>query len=339
MPTMPPPLTARYFDGRQSTAHPVCLSADQQQLTVRGEGVAFACPWAQVVIGEALGDAPRRLELGEYGHCEVAATGLDAWLAAHGQRSAGWLAWAQGHWQGALGALGLVLAVVSALYLWGLPALSAWLAPRLPDRFTTAISQQAMQVLDQHLLQASQLPLARQQAIAARLAPLLQAGDPAYRLLFRHTGQRPNAFALPDGTVVVFDELAALVDDDEQLAAVLLHELGHVAHRHGLRQFIQSSLVGVATGLYFGDVSTLAGSFAAMLGSARYSREFEQEADRFAAQRLLAKGRSPALLAAALQQLQQAEAGTATAPGGGLPALLHSHPAPQARIQALRQPQ
>lgn len=332
-------LDARYFDGRQSTAHSVCLSADQQQLTVRGEGVAFACPWSQVVIGEALGEAPRRLDLGAYGHCEVAAAGLDAWLAAHGQRPAGGLAWAQNHWQGALAALGLVLAVVSVLYVWGLPALSAWLAPRLPDRFATAMSQQTMQLLDQHLLQPSRLPQARQQAIAARLAPLLQAGDPAYRLLFRHTGQRPNAFALPDGTVVVFDELAALIDDDEQLAAVLLHELGHVAHRHGLRQFIQSSLVGVAAGLYFGDVSTLAASFAAMLGSARYSREFEQEADRFAARRLLAKGRSPALLAAALQQLQQAEAATASAPSSGLPALLHSHPAPQTRIQALRQPQ
>lgn len=331
-------LAARYFDGRQSTAHPVWLSADAGQLHVHGEGVSFSCPWATVDIGETLGEAPRRLDLGDYGHCEVAASArLDDWLREHGQGSGGLLCWAQERWLGAVAAVGACVLAVVCCYLWGLPALAGWLAPRLPESVAREMSAQTLQLLDQHLLQASQLPPTRQQTIAARFHALLQAGDPPPRLLFRRAGTVANAFALPDGTIVLFDGLVGQVENEQEIDAVLLHELGHVTYRHGLRQFIQSSLVGVAAGLYFGDLSALAGSFAAMIGSAGYSRDFEREADRFAAQRLRAKGLSPELLATALGKLQQA----ATTPGGRqeppLPAFLHSHPDPQARIAALRQ--
>jgi predicted Zn-dependent protease len=46
-----------------------------------------------------------------------------------------------------------------------------------------------------------------------------------------------NAFALPDGTVVVHTGLLAVLENEAQLATVLGHEISHVTHRHGYRGY------------------------------------------------------------------------------------------------------
>jgi predicted Zn-dependent protease len=46
-----------------------------------------------------------------------------------------------------------------------------------------------------------------------------------------------NAFALPDGTVVVHSGLVAALENEAQLAAVLGHEIAHATHRHGYRGY------------------------------------------------------------------------------------------------------
>ena len=54
-------------------------------------------------------------------------------------------------------------------------------------------------------------------------------------LLFRDGGKfGANAFALPSGKIIVTDQLASLLND-EQIVGVLAHELGHVVYRHGMR--------------------------------------------------------------------------------------------------------
>ena len=58
-----------------------------------------------------------------------------------------------------------------------------------------------------------------------------------------------NAFALPGGIIVVFDELVELAGDDERVLGVLGHELGHVVHRHSMRQLFQALGVGALAGL------------------------------------------------------------------------------------------
>jgi predicted Zn-dependent protease len=46
-----------------------------------------------------------------------------------------------------------------------------------------------------------------------------------------------NAFALPDGTVVIHSGLLATLENEAQLAAVLGHEMAHVTHKHGYRGY------------------------------------------------------------------------------------------------------
>lgn len=55
----------------------------------------------------------------------------------------------------------------------------------------------------------------------------------------------PNAFALPGGQVVVTRGMLDLGLDDDQLAALLGHELGHVYHQHGVKMERRAALLNI----------------------------------------------------------------------------------------------
>ncbi len=94
-----------------------------------------------------------------------------------------------------------------------------------------------------------------------------------------------NALALPDGKIIFTDELVALSQNDLELLAIFVHEVGHVAHRHVLRRVIQDSLLAVLVLMMTGDVSSassLVYAIPSLLLELSYSREFESDADDFA---------------------------------------------------------
>ena len=115
--------------------------------------------------------------------------------------------------------------------------------------------------------------------------------------------------------MVLTDELVALAERDEELVAVLAHEIGHVVHRHGLRQTIQSSMLAISVILLTGDLSSASAFVAALptaLAESRFSREFEREADDYALEYLLAAGVSPTHFARMLSRLEEQAGGEAT---------------------------
>ncbi|NIO04309.1 MAG: M48 family metalloprotease [Proteobacteria bacterium] len=102
----------------------------------------------------------------------------------------------------------------------------------------------------------------------------------------------PNAFAIPGGRIFVTTGLIRLVDSEDELAAVLSHEIAHVVRRH-IAQRIEASkrlniatLAGALAGILIGGSgggAIMAGSLA--LGESeklRYTRENESESDRLA---------------------------------------------------------
>ncbi|HRE16871.1 MAG TPA: M48 family metallopeptidase, partial [Rhodocyclaceae bacterium] len=191
-------------------------------------------------------------------------------------------------WQWVAASLLLIVAIFAAGYHWGLPWLARWIAPAVPDSVVRSLSETTLQALDQHRLKPSRLTATRQSELQAGFARLV-AGDPALqtaRLLFRSAPtEAPNAFALPDGTVVLFDELLPLARRDDEILAVLTHELGHVHHRHGIRQGIQSSLLAVGAAALLGEVSTWATMVSTLVLTSAYSREMEEESDDYAVAR------------------------------------------------------
>ena len=164
-------------------------------------------------------------------------------------------------------------------------------------------------------------------------------------MLFRRGGViGANALALPDGTLIITDQLIDLSEHDEEALAVLAHELGHVQHRHGLRQVIQGSILTVVVSWYLGDVGGWAASLPTLLLQARYSREHEHEADAYAVALLRENGISPRRLASMLTKLESSRRRGQAVPDAGpksspdktaIADYLSSHPATRERIEFL----
>ncbi|MDR3086865.1 MAG: M48 family metallopeptidase, partial [Azoarcus sp.] len=234
----------------------------------------------------------------------------------------------------------------AAGYRWGLPWGAKVLAPHVPVSAMRPISDEAMEFLDKKWFQPSRLSEERRQKLQdgfralAAADPLLAAYGDRLSLNFRASPKLgPNALALPDGQIVLLDELVNLEMNDEEILAVLCHELGHLSKRHSIRLLIQSSVVGLVTAGLFGDVSYIAATVGAVLLSSNYSRDMEIEADDYAADTLRVQGKSPALLAAALEKLDafhRAAARKDDEDSKEYPDWFSSHPASTERIRRLQ---
>jgi Zn-dependent protease with chaperone function len=329
-------IAASFFDGRRPQRQAVELSVDGDEVVVRGTFGERRAKRAEVEISEPLGRAPRLLRFADGAVCEVADhAAFAAWLAEAGFAESA-VVRLQGRWSWALAALLAAILTMLAAYFWGLPAASKMLAPRIPDRIVQSISTHTLSFLDEQMLKPSRLPQARQTELQTQVAAVLKTnpGHPPYRLHFRASALGPNAFALPNGDLVVFDELVALAANDDEVVGVVAHELGHVAHHHGLRQLIQSSVVSFVAGIYLGDISSIASGLAVLAMESRYSRAFELEADAYAAQVMVAAGRGSEPLASMLERMEASLGGK----GKGGPAWdgLSSHPDTADRIRRLR---
>jgi len=146
-----------------------------------------------------------------------------------------------------------------------------------------------------------------------------------------------NAFALPGGYVYIYSGLLAKLDDDE-IAAILAHEVAHIAAKHAVKR-MQSALgynvlVAVALTGLSGKDPALAQNIAGVsnvvydLLSRGYGRQDELFADALAVKYTKAAGYDPAGLLRALELLN-----TQQGPGGRVFEVLSTHPRMQERIQ------
>lgn len=116
----------------------------------------------------------------------------------------------------------------------------------------------------------------------------------------------PDAFALPNGQIVVLDCLVELAETPDEIDSVLLHEIGHVKPRHGVRTLLQSRVIALITTLASGfasGLSELTSQRGSQLLRSAYSRDVEREADAFAFDALAASERDPAAFAAIIRTL------------------------------------
>lgn len=139
-----------------------------------------------------------------------------------------------------------------------------------------------------------------------------------------------NAFAMPDGTIRVYSGLMDRMNDDE-LMAVIGHEIGHVKHQHTLNQYkkaytAKAAAQGIAA--FGGDTaSKLAGEYGGIglqFLDAQFSQTDELESDAYGVHFLHNQGRDPYAAASAQRKLQEL--------GGGSGGLFSSHPPSSTRI-------
>ena len=190
---------------------------------------------------------------------------------------------------------------------------------------------------------AKQLPLCNAPKVdvyltelGMRLASKLPTGGVQYPFDFHCVNDKAvNAFALPGGYVFVNRGAIELADNESQLAAVMAHELSHVALRHGTNQATKAQatqgFLGIASGIFGGSTGgallTQLGAFAAGGVLLRYSRSAESQADVMGTQVLYDTGYDPRAMAQFFEKLE------AETKGKNPPEFLSDHPNPEHRIE------
>ena len=302
---------ADYYDGKSSRRTPVTVRVADGVAAVQGEGVSRELPVARVQIKPRIGGTPQRLELPDGALLTTSAH--DTVAAAFGIRLTTTLAHRlESNLPFVFASLLMLVAIFWLGYRYGLPWAAKEIAMQFPSSIEATLGEEALQSLDTFATEKSQLELDQRKSLTDRFAQLRKtAGLPdGVRLEFRDGGFiGPNALALPGGVVVVTDQLVNIMAADEQVVAVLAHELGHVEQRHSMRVLLQSSVTALVTMAVFGDASAIAGLAATIptaLAHSGFSRDFEREADQFAFDLLRKSGQRPADLGAALARLQAA---------------------------------
>lgn len=149
-----------------------------------------------------------------------------------------------------------------------------------------------------------------------------------------------NAFALPGGYIYVTRGIMAFLHDEEQLAGVLGHEIGHVTARHSAQQYTQATTAGVGLTLlsiFVPEARPFQGIAENALGLLflKHGRDDELQADRLGAQYTAQTGWDPAGVAGMLRTLARLD--EASGSRRGVPNFLSTHPAPADRVQRITQ--
>ncbi len=204
--------------------------------------------------------------------------------------------------------------VVTAVF--GLPALASRIIPLVPlaveHRLGNAIDHNIHGTLDSRHLGA---------AFACGTAPGETAGRAALDKLVGKLEAvaalpfplrvevvrraEPNAMALPGGHVYVDEGLIEKAATPDELAGVLAHEMGHVAHRDGTRTVLQTAGLSFMFGMMLGD---FVGGGAVVIAArtvvkSSYSRRVEAAADAYSVDLMAKAGGDPHALAAILKRI------------------------------------
>src|ERR1700686_4306 len=171
------------------------------------------------------------------------------------------------------------------------------------------------------------------QPVAEAISRVAQPRHPhPFKFFLVHESQ-PNAFATPGGNVYVVDSLLYFVENTEQLAGTLCHEVSHTIHHHTVtlmekEQRIEKREVGAAILLGPTRAHVLAILLLGKLHSLSYSRDVESRADITGSDVCAATGYNPHGLVWLFQDFQNAKMGQ-------VPQILSDHPGNQNRVEAL----
>lgn len=282
-------LQGYWFDGKTSHKVAASLIVDAEHITVEtadDHQVLLKAYVDQMEISSRVGSTPRYCYFPNGGKFETLDHAkVDEIVSLHKPSIFRTLAHKlESH----LGFVALTLVIVVSMtwagVKYGLPAASHAIAMALPQSIMNQAAIETLEILDKIHFAPSKLPADVQDRVLKHFDDAIQENKHLnIKVLFRD-GQAigANAFALPDGTVIFTDQIVELSDNDDELLAVLAHEIGHVEHRHSLRGVIQASALSFAITMLAGDVSAMGDllvNLPIMLTTSAYSRNFEREAD------------------------------------------------------------
>lgn len=119
-------------------------------------------------------------------------------------------------------------------------------------------------------------------------------------IVFDHT--MINAFAMPGGNIIISTGLLNFIEEPEELAAIMAHEMGHIENRDVLKRLIKNLGIAVITS---GDQYVLS-EVSKTAVSTVFDRKQEREADEFALKLLEASKINPRIYATVFRRFNEA---------------------------------
>jgi len=336
--------TGIFYDGTTSARHTVSVELERAALLVRATEGHLLARWPYDDI-EHLSSPEGVLRLGRRGSTILArlevrdlalaasidelAVAVDRTGSTEGRGRAKVILWSMA------AVISLVLVAV-----FGVPIIADRLTPYVPNaierKFGEAIDGQVRAMLDtgrkgQAFACGEAPPQQEGRAALTRLVARLQLAAalpyPIEVTMVRKA--EANAFALPGGHIYVFEGLIDEARSADELAGVIAHELGHVAHRDSTRSVIQTAGLSFLFGMVLGD---FVGGGAVVMASktlleTSYSREVERRADAYGIDLVARVGGNPRALGDILARIDGANHPGMT--------LLNDHPDTKDRIAAI----
>jgi predicted Zn-dependent protease len=214
-----------------------------------------------------------------------------------------------------------------------------WTATQIPRSWEVQIGRSAASDI---LSKARVCADPRLNRFIAKMAKRLEKGmkKKPYDFHFKVLDRKPvNAFALPGGYVFIHRGLLKKAESGSEVAGVLAHEIQHVLKRHGMRRVVRSLGFMLAVRIIFGDVggfSDLVARGAVQLGSLKYDREQEDEADMEGVKLMYRAGIDPRGLPRFFSRLAKKEAKMSDTEKTLLPILSTHPPSAERRKRILR---
>lgn len=235
-----------------------------------------------------------------------------------------------------------VAATVSMLVVgyFAVPALAERLTPLIPAaierKLGEAVDMQMRTVLDTKKAGAAfecgsgareKAGRAALDKLAHRLESAAALPSPLNVVVVRRS--EANAIALPGAKIYLFEGLIDKAGNPDEVAGVLAHEIGHIAHRDGTRSVLQAGGLSFLFGMLLGD---FVGGGAVVLAAktvlqSSYTRDVEAAADIYGTQLMIKAGGNARALGTMLAKI-----GGATEPGMKI---LLDHPETKARVAAI----
>ena len=143
-----------------------------------------------------------------------------------------------------------------------------------------------------------------------------------------------NAFALPGGPIFITEALLTRLQNEDQLAGVLGHEVGHVIARHSAEQISKQELsqgIAGAAGVAVGDAnSAYYAQVVANMVNMKYGRDDELESDNLGVRFMIQAGYNPEALIGVMDILEEASGGSQ------VPEFQSTHPSPSNRREKIK---
>jgi predicted Zn-dependent protease len=304
-------LEVKYYDGEHPIVRPAILFFSDNEVTLATGETILTYALDKLYVSPRSLRADRFITFPDGGQYQCADQPILDRLPQE-VRSEGPVAWLEERISVAIASVAIIICSLLFGYFYGLPAAAERIVKRIPIETEVALGNHVLKWFDdKQWFKASHIDQYQRDSITNKFGKLHQGLSMSPYLILEFRNSKlvgPNAFAFPGGTIVVTDQMVEIAESEEEVLAILAHEIGHVEKRHSMRQILQSSFVALAAATITADAASLSVAVTGLpviLAKTKYSRDFETEADEFAFDLLKRHDISPEAFASLMERLSK----------------------------------